>query len=233
MLLKMRNLLSCMAATLVLASPVSNAALLDFTDLDVLDALSKSGSGTSTTYSGLIDNVAFTLSATGGTLKKHNDSKYDGSSYIGCQATGGPLKCDKDGLGVDNDEITGYSDQAAKEKIIISFAKPVSISDFYFLDLYKGSQQETAKVTINGLTYGLNASATSGDGGFGGLSLLTPLITDQIVFAAPFKIGDDGNNDFAVAGLSLTPVPLPAAAWLFVSGLAGVAWLRRRKITAA
>jgi len=233
MLLKIRNLLSCMAATLVLASPASNAALLDFTDLDVLNALTQSGSGSSTTYSGLIDNVAFTLSATGGTLKKHNDSKYDGSSYIGCQSTGGPLKCDKDGLGVDNDEITGYSDQAAKETIIISFAKPVSISDFYFLDLYKGQKKEKAIVKINGDKYGLKASAISGDGGFGELSLVTPLITDKLVFAAPFKIGDDGNNDYAVAGLSLTPVPLPAAAWLFVSGLAGLAWLRRRKATAA
>jgi len=230
---KLGHIFSGVAASLMIASSASYAALLDFTDMDVLNALQKSGSGSNTTYSGTIDNVAFTLSSTAGVLKKHKDRQYDGSSNIGCQSGGGPLKCDKDGLGVDNDEITGYSSTAARETITINFAKAVSISDFYVLDLYQGQRREQAQIILESYNFLLAATASSGDGGFGHLSLPAPLITDKVVFAAPYFSGDDGNNDFAIAGLALTPVPLPAAGWLFLSGLAGLAWVRKKKATTA
>ena len=37
------------------------------------------------------------------------------------------------------------------------------------------------------------------------------------------------NPDLAVAAISVAPVPLPAAGWLFVSALAGMGVLSRRR----
>ncbi|WP_245624832.1 VPLPA-CTERM sorting domain-containing protein [Jannaschia seosinensis] len=38
-----------------------------------------------------------------------------------------------------------------------------------------------------------------------------------------------GNDEFTVASIDVAPVPLPAAGWMLIAGLGGIATMRRRK----
>jgi len=217
----------------ILCNSVS-AAYLDFTD----DSLSLSS--ITDGYSGSIDGVGFTLTSTNpAVVKLDSDGGYDGSSSAPCQA-GGPLKCDKDGVGINNDEISGLNESSG-QILTLEFATAVSISSFDFLDLYRnpgaGSQaREQARVTIDGGTpYTRDALGISGDGGYARLDLLAyggPVLGKKIEFTAfqGTNLQDDADNDYALAALTVSAVPVPAAVWLFGTALAGlIGFSKRRK----
>lgn len=77
---------------------------------------------------------------------------------------------------------------------------------------------------------------------FGGNGVVDPRVTVLDVRYSPFGsaafgfpgLTDPGTDGAAFLGsnFQLTPVPLPAAAWLFVSGVGGVAALARRRMIA-
>ena len=208
------------------------AAYLDFTDNSTISSLSTISGG----FGGTVDGVDFTLTSTDGVV--NFNETYDGSANLGCQSGGGPLMCDNDGAGIGNDEITGLT-VSSGQTLNLVFDTAVYITSFDFLDLYlnpdltKGGEQ--ASVSIDGTIFTVDANGTSGDGGYANLDLLSlggPILGQNIEFTAFLgsMIQDDKDNDYSFAAITVSAVPIPAAAWLFSTALIGlVGFSKRRK----
>ncbi len=207
----------------------SMAGLLDFTDSSLIGSLTTVTNG----YSGTYNGIGFTLTSTNGAV--NFEQGYDGSAQIGCQSGGGVLKCDQDGAGIHplhhgkDDEITGGS-----QTLTLTFDQVVKISGFHFLDLYvnpdgKGSKEQATIILDGAFFKTVDATATVGDGGYANL-IIGPILAQTLEFSAnPYYIfWDDHNNDYALAGVDVSAVPLPPAVWLFGSAIAGLIGFRRR-----
>ena len=212
------------------------AAYLDFTDSDTINALNAFSAGPANGFTGQIDGVNFTLSALDTDGVVNFSEGYDGSLNTGCQANGGPLKCDKDGAGIGNDEITGLA-IGSGQTLSLVFETDVYISSLDFLDVYRnpdGKRGEQATISIEGSLFTANAIETSGQGGYVNLDLLSlggPVLGNTILFTAnpDSQFWDDHNNDYAFAGMQVSAVPVPAAMWLFGTALLGLAGFGRKR----
>lgn len=206
------------------------AAFLDFTDDSTIASLSLIAGG----FGGSVDGVGFTLTSSDGAV--NFDEAYDGSLSVGCQSSGGMLKCDRDGAGIGDDEISGIS-VVAGQKLTLSFDSAVYLSSLHFLDLYDdrdgGNGREEATITIDGAAYAVAAVGSNGDGGYADWTF-EPILAQTIEFTAATGslFEDDAQNDYAVAGAGVSVVPIPAAAWLFGSALMGLVGFGRRRKTA-
>ena len=169
--------------------------------------------------------VGFTLSSTGGSL-----------NWTGFDGTGGTTGLAEtfDGVGVD--EITDHD--ATNESIILTFDRAVFVTGVGFLDLFvdpnltNPGDNETAIVDFtNGSAdkafNGVQAPI-SNNPGFLNASFAAELTT-QLVFSATNGNDGLGAGDFALASVDVAPVPLPAAAWLLMGGLAGLGLLGRKR----
>ncbi len=212
------------------------AAYLDFTDSTVIGNLN----GITDGFEGITaDGIGFTLTSTSGTV--NFNEAYDGNpSNLGCadpaNPLSGPLACEIDGAGLDNDEITGKSEDSG-QVLTLAFSTEVVISSLEFLDLYKNSNPalggEQVRVSIDGGPVELlDATATSGDGGYASLDFLAlgGPVTGQVIEFTAFLgklLQDDRDNDYAFAGAHISPVPVPAALWLFGTAMLGLLGIRR------
>jgi hypothetical protein len=210
-------------------SQSSMATLLDFTDYSLVSSLSPIANG----YSGTIDGIGFTLTSDDGHV--NFDQKYDGSSNTGCLTTGGPLRCGSDGAGVTDDELTGIGVNI--QALTLTFDSVVSLSGFYFLDLYVNPDgsgaKEQATISLDGTLFAtVDATAAVGDGGYADL-ITAPVLAQSIQFTAVNDpvFWDDSTNDYAFAGVDVSrmSVPEPFAILLFGTGLAGLAGVSRFK----
>ncbi len=153
-----------------------------------------------------------------------------------CLPGGLGYACQGDGIGIRDDEIS-YLGNDLFEVLTIYFAGPVAISEVSFLDLFiEGSSQytESAYVFINGNAFAndiFNATETTGTNGFFRVSGSPILDISSISFASACAVAggpeDCRKVDFSLAGINV--VPIPAAAWLFGSGLIGLAGIARRR----
>jgi hypothetical protein len=205
-----------LAATLGFAGVTSaNAALIDFTDKSVVSGISGN-----------------TLVGNGWVL---TGNPVTGSLVNGKQPPGpiGPLKGQTDGLGITDDEITYPS-----ESITITFTKKMKLSAVYFLDLFFGKAgTEFALLAVDGVAAGSFAGSqfnpgkgntAPGYGAFTGLSFQGKSFTFSVANTNDLLNKTD-KPDYALAGIDVAPVPLPAAGLLLGGAIAGMAMIRRRK----
>lgn len=205
------------------------ALLLDFTDF-------------STTSTGTIDGVGFTLMPSTGTLNL--SERYDGILGAGCGVDVSELACERDGVGINNDEISGLSTSMG-QILTVLFDEEVFISSVFLLDLYKSNRgTERARISVDAATaVTVDATESSGQGGFA--EAVINSVGTRIEFTA-FKglsIQDDRSNDFAFAAIGVSAIdkgpdgtsniPSPATLLLLGGGLIGmnVAFRRRRKFS--
>jgi len=205
--------ISIILATLAF-SVSAQANLIDFTGADWEQAIIDGGGTTAS-----IGNVTLTAN-TGSLTFNRNDS---GGCKAG-QPTNG-LSCDGDGIGINNDEIT----QGGSQNITISFQQAVNITDILLLDLFSNESGRDVNgdptvgeiAIIDGIEYfGPNLLP----GGFYETGFSGQAIT-SIVFSGNL----DSFSDYAVAGIKISPVPLPGAAILFGSALLGFFGFKRRR----
>lgn len=191
----------------------AQAGLIDFTDPSTYTISGNTGSGS-------VGDFNYTIESIGGNLTRRAD---------GPGATG-PLVGDTDGLGIRDDEISFPA-----ESLTITFDRMVQINRILTLDLFLDRQPDEVDegFTVNGGSPFLaQANASEGDtvgfGDFGGLSLIGTSFT----FEAIATNDNRGAPDFALAGLNVAPVPLPAGVLLLGGALAGLGFARRGKKSA-
>jgi hypothetical protein len=140
----------------------------------------------------------------------------------------------KDGLGVNyfyqKDEIE------FPEVLKIDFSENVYLSKISITDLFfERGYQEKGYYSLNGgswVPFLADMAQTPGlSNGELTLSFTSPLLLDYICFTAPGLVlfPSPQSHEFSVAGLEVTAVPLPPAAWMLGAGLVGVVALRRRR----
>jgi hypothetical protein len=232
----MKNILfgvSLVLSPLMMASVGNAATLVDFTN-----SADWTSGQTSRDYG---NGVNVTVTATGGALTVTNP--YDGGTAAGsCAGPGKVLACNQDGLGIIDDEVTGVSGTAnLNESLLLTFQTPVDIGNLYFLDVFK-APASTGVTALNGVSAGESVlfdvngvfagelfaqAAYASLGGY--LSATVSLLNVSTIRFYAGLGKDDGSADFALAALSLTPVPVPAALPLFATGIAAVAYAGRRK----
>lgn len=186
----------------------AQAATLDFTQNPYIGS------------NGLVGGTTYAVSSSGGSLSWGQNQ--DGSTCFG-------LACAKDGLGVGDDEIT-----IGNQRIIIDFGTVVRITSLAFLDLFSsqdGNSQERAIIEYNGGTVFFDAlisETPGGDSGFLSISNLN-IITDKLVFMAGGNNDNLGSDDYALAAVGVSAVPLPPALLMFGAALGGIGLLRRKR----
>ncbi len=196
----------------ILGTSVSGAtaATLDFTESSFIGA---NGNVAGTTYA---------ITTSGGSLTWGQSQ--DGSTCVG-------LDCIRDGLGIGDDEIT-----IGSEEIRIDFGTTVRITDFSFLDLFSssnGNNRERAVVTYDGGSMFFDALLTETPGGDSGFLAVTGLniLSDFLTFTADGTNDNLGRDDYALASVTVAPVPLPPALVMFIVALGGIGYLGHKRGT--
>ena len=151
-----------------------------------------------------------------------------------------PLVHKQDGIGVENGGTDSEVDYPL-QKLTLTFSKAVKLTAAYFLDLYVGEQTESAIITTGGgdsieifadpAEINPVPAVTSGFRAANGLELIGKVFT--------FSVGTDNDvcitgacsdkPNYALAGVEVAAVPLPAGVLLLGTALAGLGFARRRK----
>lgn len=215
----MRTILAAAAVAALSTAGAASAATIDFTDNDSYTFSTGGASGS------IAGGVTYTLTPTGGDLTR--------------VATGAPgmtfppLMGENDGIGIGDDEVT-----SPNEALTLTFSSAVTINSLYFLDLFQNpnAMQFNERVFVaadGGVANAFDAQVAFPDafgyGAFTGLSLTGT----TFVFTAGSENDGVANPDFALAGLDVAPVPLPAGVWLLGAALGGFGVMRRRARKAA
>lgn len=199
------------AAVAGIAAGSASAAVIDFT--------------ASSSTSGSIGGIGWSLTPSAG----------DTITFVDTDAPGaiGGLAGANDGVGLNNDEITEGS-----EYLTVTFSRKVRLTSFFTLDLFKtGSDDgdpESALLFVGGSPAGspvasLAATEVYAPGGFGFSSASVNLFGDTFTFAASSGNDGIGQGDFALAGVEIAPIPVPAAGLMLGAGLLGFGLMRRRR----
>ncbi|MDX2225169.1 MAG: VPLPA-CTERM sorting domain-containing protein [Rhodospirillaceae bacterium] len=195
--------------------------------IDLTNATPFSAVNGVSSFSTVIAGVTVTLTSHGSGSPKmtfnSGSSERQGclDGYAGSPAHN--LACDGDGIGIGaDDEITEGGD----EKLKITFSTPVDLRNIELLDLFNNATElEKALISLdNGVTWNQFIS-NNNLGGYYSTNLGGRSISRII-----FKSYNDCVSDYAVARLTIyqADVPEPAAAALFLVGLAGLKSMRRR-----
>ena len=189
----------------------ASAAVIDFT--------------ASSNASGSIGGIGWSLAPSAGDTLTFEDGDAPGPIGI--------LAGLNDGVGLNNDEIT-----EGNEYVTVTFTKPVRLTGFWALDLFKDAvndpDAETAALFSGAMPTGspaatLTATEVYAPGGFGFGFASTSLVGSTFTFAEGSGNDGIGKGDFALAGLEIAAIPLPAGGLMFGTALMGFGLLRRRR----
>lgn len=146
--------------------------------------------------------------------------------------------CDGDGIGIGDDELSWLPSGGFSQLLEVQFDTAMTINEISFLDLFnEGTGRETAYWRFNqgsdagSAMFSLDAPLANvswpATNGFAATSGLNVGGVTSITFFVNCNTDDCSANDYSLAGISA--VPIPAAAWLFGSGLIGLAGIARRR----
>lgn len=203
---------------LAVSATGSWALLLDFTDSGRWSGLDGQES-----FSNRIDGLGVTVSANIGTMTFNGNGPSAGIPLT----DGAALAGEGDGIGIrylrENDEINSRGKVA--ERLTVTFDRSVVVNFLYVLDLFT---REIAQFTINEIEREFKAPGST-PWGFHEISLDGGIATTAIRFSVPKQgPGDDGDSDFALAGIRISQIPLPSSVLFLAAGLVGLVGLRRR-----
>lgn len=143
-------------------------------------------------------------------------------------ANGDTLAGTTDGVGIVTDELDGSALQYA----VLEFTTDVWLTNLYGLDLFSNAaatDQEEMRVTVGTAPGAIDASlaaSSTAQPGFGDLQ--TMLKGSAFTFWAGTGNDNAGRPDFALAGVTVAPIPLPASALLLLGAVGGLGAIRRR-----
>ncbi|MEL6683357.1 MAG: VPLPA-CTERM sorting domain-containing protein [Pseudomonadota bacterium] len=143
-------------------------------------------------------------------------------------ANGDTLAGTTDGVGILGDELDGGGMQYA----VLTFVEEVFLTNVYGLDHFANAtvnDQEEMRVTVGAVPGAIDASLMATDtGGIGFSDLVTSLRGTTFTFWAGEGNDGAGKPDFALAGVTVAPIPLPASALLLLGAVGGLGAMRRR-----
>lgn len=196
-----------------------------------------------TAASGTVNGVNWSMSSNIGVV--NNSQRFDGQDSLASLAGTG-LAFQRDGYGVrssidqtrTDDEITSI--RAGMEAITLTFSKAVKLTGLSFLDLYMPAGSKIGEVGYAKLSDGTVLSFAGTDiansngskrAGYAG-GKFAGLTTTSISFYVGLTNDQKGLADGALASISVAPVPVPAAGFMLMAGLGGIAAVRRRRKSA-
>lgn len=233
--------------TLALAGAVAlgsaagvSAATIDFTDRSTYSPSPAVGQ---TTVTGSTNGISWSLSAGGGYLT-------DFQNFDGDEAGNDFMAFESDGIGVSQDLAGKVDDEVSfgvngGEYLMLTFTSgPAEIIGAYFLDVFGF---EGVKVTFYSTMFGeffeifdearnpldnaVEEYETATFGGYfaiGGPAIEVTALKFEAIGFNDFN-GGVGNPDFALAGIALAPIPLPAGGVLLLTALGGLGLAARRR----
>lgn len=146
-----------------------------------------------------------------------------------------------DGVGIlPNDEIDGPVEETdpPTEWATLTFTTDVILTNVYGLDHFKDANrdaddQEEMRVTVGAVPGTIDAfkDATAPCCNVGFSDLETNLVGSVFTFWAGSGNDAAGLPNWALAGVTVQPIPLPASAFLLLGAVGGLAAMRRRKKT--
>ena len=222
--------LLCLAA--LLSSEIASAAMFDYNSATLGVAPGSTNNSVAMTVDGINVNItAYTIENNGsGTITGQTLLSGGAGVYVSGTSSNnlGVRSSSTDGTKLDGGSTGSTTD--LDEGLLFTFDQIVSL-DFINFDSFTSG--DDFNLTVDGVSILVDYNADSP---------ATPLVTnDPVQFdyyyfnnitGTEFLIWADGNSDsFRIDQMTVSAVPVPAAVWLFASGLLGLAGFARKKVS--